>query len=195
MASLHVSSPDARGVNAPATTKFLNSRVKADLSREVHCVLGLPIDVVDLPTSLHRIRLAAAGTSPFLLSTPNLNFFVNARTDSAFRESVQVSDLCPPDGMPIVWIARLLGIPIKERVAGSDIFDALRSDTSARPPLRVFLFGGEKGVADKVATKLNAEKGGLECVGALCPGFGSIEEMSTDENIVMINCSDAQFLV
>src|SRR4029077_1542805 len=146
MASLHVSSRSTREANPLAATKFdaiPNPSFRADLSRDVHCVLGLPIDVIDLPTSLQRIRLAAAGTSPFLLSTPNLNFLVNARTDGAFRESVQVSDLCPPDGMPIVWIARLLGIPIKERVAGSDIFDALRLDTSASPPLRVFLFGGE----------------------------------------------------
>jgi len=52
----------------------------------------------------------------------------------------------------------------------------------------------KKELPDKVATKLNAEQGGLECVGTLSPGFGSIEEMSTDENIVIINCSGAQFL-
>src|SRR6476646_8693080 len=140
MASLFVSSVEANEARQSVATKpglhtIRNPLPIADLSRNVHCVLGLPIDIVDMATVLDRIRLAATESSPFLLSTPNLNFLVNSRTDPEFRDSVQVSDLCPPDGMPIVWIARLLGIPVKDRVAGSDIFDALRSDTSARPPL------------------------------------------------------------
>jgi UDP-N-acetyl-D-mannosaminuronic acid transferase (WecB/TagA/CpsF family) len=44
-----------------------------------------------------------------------------------FRESLLISDLCPVDGMPLVWIAHLLGIPIQGRLSGSDIFDADRA--------------------------------------------------------------------
>ena len=59
-----------------------------------------------------------------------------------------MSDLCPPDGQSIVWIARLLGIPVRCRVAGSDFFDALLAKDVAEKPLGVFLFGGTQGVAD-----------------------------------------------
>ena len=48
--------------------------------------------------------------------------------------------------MPIVWLSRLLGIPVKERVAGSDLFDLLKYARLSEP-LKVFLFGGAKGVA------------------------------------------------
>jgi N-acetylglucosaminyldiphosphoundecaprenol N-acetyl-beta-D-mannosaminyltransferase len=200
MSSLDVSSAGANETSRLVSAKISRSVVPnlpamVDLSRNVHCVLGLPIDLLDLPRALDRIRLAASEVSPFLLSTPNLNFLVNSRTDPAFRESVQVSDLCLPDGMPIVWIAKLLGIPIKERVAGSDVFDELRSDISGRGRLRVFLFGGQEGLAAAVAAKLNAEEGGLQSVGAISPGFGSIEEMSSDEIIDTISSSGAQFLV
>ena len=47
-----------------------------DLDREVYCVLGLPIDAVGMAEVLRGIDAAAAGSSPFLLSTPNLNFLV-----------------------------------------------------------------------------------------------------------------------
>jgi N-acetylglucosaminyldiphosphoundecaprenol N-acetyl-beta-D-mannosaminyltransferase len=167
-------------------------RIDDDLARNVHCVVGMPIDVVDLPTALRRIRHATTVSSSFLISTPNLHYLVNSRADPEFRESLQLSDLCPADGIAIVWIARLLGVPLKERVAGSDIFEALRR--SSGPRIRVFLFGGDDGIAETVRVKLNAEQGGLECVCALNPGYGSIEEMSSDEIIDTINSSNAQFL-
>ena len=105
-----------------------------DLLRKVYCVLGMPIDVIDMSSAMRDIETAAASKTRFLISTPNLNFLVNSQSDPDFTESLLLSDLCPADGMPIVWIARFLGIPINDRVAGSDIFEALKAEhTSARP--------------------------------------------------------------
>src|SRR5450432_2707293 len=104
-----------------------NSIRQDDFTREVYGVLGIPIDVVDMSMALRKIEIAALGSAPFLISTANLNFLVNSRTDAEFRESLLRSDLCTADGMPIVWIARLLGVPIKKRIAGADIFEALKS--------------------------------------------------------------------
>ena len=164
-----------------------------DLSRDVYGVLGIPIDAVDLSAVVARIGQAVAHDKPFLMSTPNLNFLVSSQNDPEFREFLLRSDLCPVDGVPIVWISRLLGIPIRERVAGSDIFDGLkaRKDT----PAKVFLFGGPEGVAETASQVLNANPSGVVCVGALYPGYGSIEEMSGDATIEAINASGARFLV
>ena len=101
--------------------------LQTDLLRTVYCVLGMPIDTFDMADVLRRIDAAAANRTPFLISTPNLNFLANCRLDPKFRESVLDSDLCPADGMPIVWIARLIGVPIRQRVSGSDIFEALKA--------------------------------------------------------------------
>src|SRR5262245_22030193 len=109
-----------------------------DLSREVYCILGKPIDAIKMDEVLRRIKLAAAGPTPFLISTANLNFLVQSQVDKAFGESLMLSDLCTADGMPIVWIAWLTGIPIKNRIAGSDIFDALKAEHSTTHPLKVF---------------------------------------------------------
>jgi N-acetylglucosaminyldiphosphoundecaprenol N-acetyl-beta-D-mannosaminyltransferase len=117
-----------------------------------------------------------------------------SRSDEEFRESLLMSDFCPVDGMPLVWIARLLGIPIRERVSGSDIFDALRSRGGLGRRLSVFLFGGAEGVAEKVRDTLDLEEGGLACVGVLNPGFGSISEISSDSILQSINSSKAALL-
>ncbi len=166
-----------------------------DLSREVYCILGMPIDAIEMPVVLRCIEKAAANAAPSVISTPNLNFLVISEQDSEFRDSLLLSDLCPTDGMPIVWIAQLMGIPIKHRIAGSDIFDALKSRPNSERPLKVFLFGATESVAVAAARTLNANPTALNCVGWMCPGFGTIDELSVDQIIDKINSSDADFLV
>src|SRR5437879_111120 len=167
----------------------------ATLARSVYCVLGLPIDAVNLVTVVQRIEGAAVNRATLLISTPNLNFLVSSLSDPEFRESLLDSDLCPPDGAPIVWIAQLLGLPIKERVAGSDLLDRLRAGGTGIRRLAIFLFGGAKGVAAAAAARLNAEADGLNCVGTMDPGFCEVGEMSQDHVMDAVNSSGADFLV
>ena len=148
-----------------------------------------------MTTVLRKIDAAATNSASFLISTANLNFLATSQSDAEFRESLLLSDLCTTDGMPIVWIAWLLGIPIKARVAGSDLFEALKTAYDPNRPLRVFLFGGAEGVAATACKALNAENSGIACAGLFYPGFCSVEEMSTDAIIDLINSSDADFLI
>jgi N-acetylglucosaminyldiphosphoundecaprenol N-acetyl-beta-D-mannosaminyltransferase len=166
----------------------------SDLTREVYGVLGIPVDAIDMATALRRIKTAAACSAPFLISTANLNFLVTSRSDPEFRESLLQSDLCTADGMPIVWIARLLRIPINERIAGSSIFVALKSAPITPHRIKVFLFGGAEGAAAAACKTLNAESGGLTCAGSYDPGFCTVDEMSTDAIIDTVNSSNANFL-
>ena len=165
------------------------------LLRNVYCILGLAIDAIEMPAVFRRIDAAIANGAPFLISTVNVNFLVTSQFDQRFKESILLSDLCTADGMPIVWIARLMGIPIKRRVAGSDLFDALKSEQHLSQPLKLFLFGGVDGAAAAAARALNKGPDRLQCVGWIYPGFGTIDEMSTDETIRKINSSGADLLV
>jgi N-acetylglucosaminyldiphosphoundecaprenol N-acetyl-beta-D-mannosaminyltransferase len=166
-----------------------------DLSREVYCILGVPVEAIGMQAVLRRIESAAERRTRFLVSAPNLNSLVISQSDAAFRETLVLSDLCTADGMPIVWIASLAGIPIKGRVAGSDIFDALKVEHSAAHPLKIFLFGGPDGAAEAASRALNSQPSGVHCVGWYYPGFGSVEELSRDDIIDRINSSGADFLV
>jgi N-acetylglucosaminyldiphosphoundecaprenol N-acetyl-beta-D-mannosaminyltransferase len=161
----------------------------------VYCILGIPVDAIGMPDVLRRIRNAAANKTRFLISTPNLNYLVTSQSDPDFRESLHLSDLCPADGISIVWISRLIGLPINYRVAGSDVFDALIADQSHANPLKAFLFGGAAGVAATACCALNAAAAGVLCVGSLCPGFGSVDQMSQGDIIANINSSGADLLV
>ena len=175
----------------PAKTATPPNRV--DFDRPLVSILGLPFDAIDIGQAVQRIRDAAFAGRRCFVSTPNLNFAIAARTDAAFRGSVLRSDLSLVDGMYLVWIARLLGLPVHDRVSGADVFEALLAH--AGPPIGVYLFGGPPDAAARACQAINRRGGGAHCVGFDAAGFGSVESMSSDEQIARINRSGAQFVV
>jgi anti-anti-sigma regulatory factor len=156
-----------------------------DLSREVYCILGMPIDAIDMPAVVQRIETAAANAIPFIISTLDINFLVNSQKDPEFSEPLLLSDLCPPDGMPIVWIARLMGLPIKQRIAGPDIFEALKA-ARLRPdgPLKVFFFATKERVTAQAARTLSAAPE-LSCVAWISPGWRGWKRYFHDGSLLL----------
>lgn len=164
-----------------------------DFQRPVHALLGLAVDACDLAGAVDAVRRAAFEGRPCMVSTPNLNFLVQAQHDAAFRASVLDSELSLPDGMPLVWTARLLGVPLPGRVAGADLFEALARHEG--PPVDVFFFGGPEGAAQAACERVNASASGLRCVGFDAAGHGTVEDMSGAERIARINASGAHFVI
>ncbi len=185
---------DAVNLAQDRCARFYPMAVADELSRNVFGLLGIPLEAIDFAALLRSVEAASKAISPFLISTPNVNFLVKSQRNDQFRESLLLSDLCLADGMPLIWLAKLLHIPIHERIAGSDLFGRLKSANSRARRLKVFLVGGAEGVAATVCAKLNSARFGLECVGVLNPGFGTIEEMSTPEIIETINASEADLI-
>lgn len=165
-----------------------------DFSRPVVCILGLPFDAVTLDDAVRRVREAAFRRIPLLLSTANLNFVIAALRDDAFRQSVVHSQLSLADGMPIVWISRLLGLSIPERVPGSGLFEKL-SSVGADSPVRVYFFGAPAGVAEEASARVNDRAGGVRCVGYQAPDYLPVGELSTPLHIEPINAADPDFVV
>ncbi len=165
----------------------------SDFDRQIYCLAGLPFDALDMTNAIDAVRHAKSDGMGCFMSTPNMNFVANAVKDPDFMNSVIYSDIVVADGSPIIWMARLLGVPIKERVAGSSLFERLKLDKPKTT--KVYFMGGMDGVAEAASKEINSHNTGLECVGYYNPGFGTIEDMSTDTIIGNINKSKADFLV
>lgn len=177
-------------------------RPSPDYQRPVYDIAGLPFDALDMPAAVDAVLRTLDSRSPLFISTPNLNFLIASQTDPDFRASVYQSDLCLADGMPIVWLARLLGVPLPGRVAGSDLFEALCAQD--RRTVSVYFFGGPEGAAQAAAERVNRlaeerrqrqQTPGVVCVGHASPGFGSLDDMSGPEVIQRINASGADFVI
>lgn len=66
-----------------------------------------------------------SGVGMRLVATANLDHVVTLRKDPVFRTSYDRAWLVTADGAPIFAYARMLGVPIPERVTGVDLIDAL----------------------------------------------------------------------
>ncbi len=95
----------------------------------------------------------------------NVDKVVKAQDDEALRSIINNCALINADGMPLVWASRWLGMPLKERVAGVDLFEALMK-RSAVSGWRVYLLGARKDVVDGVKALYELKYPGLTIAGA-----------------------------
>ncbi len=165
-----------------------------DLDRNIWCVLGLLFDITDTDKTIKYLSQSVKDNHKIVLCTPNINYIILALEDSSFRESSFNCDLSVADGMPIIWVAKLLGIPLVSRVSGSGlILDMCAQKSESK--LSLFLFGGENGVAKLAAKRVNEMNGKLSAVGFSSPGHGSVKEMSREDIILDINKHHPDFLL
>jgi len=174
-----------------------DGRRELDLGRDVHALLGLVFDRIDLAGAAKHVERCVSTRRRCFLSTPNVNFVAAAAHEREFRGSVLRSDLSLADGFPIVLAARWMGIGLPGRVAGADLFERLQSAgrSAQRPPIKLFLFGGPPGAGAQAATQLARQAQGFECVGHDEGGFGDIGAMSSEATIARINASGADFVL
>ncbi len=97
--------------------------------------------------------------------TLNPEIVMTARERPAFRQLINRADLVVPDGIGIVWAARLRGALIRERVTGVDTVVAL-ARLAASQGWRLFFLGAGPGTADLAAARLEMRFPGLRVVGA-----------------------------
>ena len=115
-------------------------------------VLGVPVDNLSMDETLDRIGQFVADGRPHQHVVINVDKVVKARRDPQLLAIIAGCDLINADGMPVVWASRLLGQPLKQRVTGVDLFDALLQRAEARGWRPYFLGARAEVVQAVVAT-------------------------------------------
>ena len=122
--------------------------------RKILIILGIPIDDLNMDAALNCLEeFVAVGRvtgKTHQIATVNADFVVKAIDDPELRWILQESDMATADGMPLVWGARLLGVPLEGRVTGADLVPAL-AERAARNGYSIYLLGGAPGVAKNAA--------------------------------------------
>jgi N-acetylglucosaminyldiphosphoundecaprenol N-acetyl-beta-D-mannosaminyltransferase len=155
---------------------------------------GVPIDAVDTQETLDRLGAAIINRRPTQVCTVNLDFVVQAQRDPELKQILNQSQLNTPDGFPVVRLGRLMGANVRGRVAGADIVPRLLA-MAAGYGARVFLLGGEAGVAEAAARKLADQLPELIIAGWYQPPRAPIHEMDNDAIVDRINRSGADVLL
>jgi N-acetylglucosaminyldiphosphoundecaprenol N-acetyl-beta-D-mannosaminyltransferase len=165
--------------------------ITVNYNREVFNIFGLVFDSLGSEEVLDRMAFCATASRRCHLATPNANMLRIARSDPEFRDALLSADLSTLDGMPLVLLARIMGLPAS-RVSGADVFEALQRRRDSR--LRAFFFGGDEATSERLVETLNNENSGIVCVGALSPAYGPIDNATTKGAIATINKAEATLL-
>lgn len=96
--------------------------------------------------------------------TPNPEIVDRARREEAFRQVLNGADLVLPDGIGVVYAAKLLGRPLRGRCPGID-FAAKLMEHMAADGGRLYLLGAKPGVAEAAARNLKEKYPGLYICG------------------------------
>jgi N-acetylglucosaminyldiphosphoundecaprenol N-acetyl-beta-D-mannosaminyltransferase len=128
-------------------------------------ILGIRVDDVSTAEMLDAITQYVEQGGAHQISTVNTEFLMAARRDPAFTAVLRDTALNVPDSFGILWAARWLGRPLRERVTGSDSIYRV-AGLCARRGFRLYLLGAAPGVAEQVAQKLRRRCAGLVVCGA-----------------------------
>jgi len=123
-------------------------------------VLGVGFDNLTLEEAVEKASHIKGG----YVVTPNPEIVWLARKDDRLKQALDDASIVLPDGIGIIYGARILSRPLKSRVPGIDFASAL-IERLASESKKVFLFGAKPGVAELAAQKLKEKYKGLEICG------------------------------
>lgn len=153
-------------------------------------ILGCPVDVVRLQDAVDKVEgfIATGGLHQGV--GVNVDQFLKMHEEPEFRKMIVDADLITADGHPIVWISRLWGTPLPERVPGIDLFEALLP-VSAQKGYKIFLLGAREEAMQAAAETYLQRCPGLHIVGRR---NGYFSEEDETEIVEQINRSGADML-
>ena len=132
---------------------------------------GIRIDRLTMQEAINEIEELIRKERSSYVVTPNTAHVVLLQKDKDFRRVYQGATLVVPDGISLLWGAKILGRPLKEKVSGSDLLPSF-CKVAAKKGYRLFFLGGGPGVAAKAARILSQKNPGLKIVGTYSPPFG-----------------------
>lgn len=153
-------------------------------------LIGIPTCTLSFDEQINLIIIWAKTCQSKMVCVANVHMLIEAWQNSRFANVLKQADLTVPDGMPLVWMLKLMGSKQAERVAGMDIFLATCEQASIAH-ISIFLVGSTPEILDKIAQRLRLEFPLLKIAGIESPPFMPLG-VTVDMNIVHnINSSDA----
>ena len=116
-------------------------------------VLGVGFDNATMAEATARGRELLAAEGAHYVVTPNPEIVEACRADAEAMAAVNGADLVLPDGIGVIYGAKMLKTPLKERVPGIE-FGTAMIEYCAKSGKSVYLLGAKPGVAEQAAENL-----------------------------------------
>ncbi len=152
-----------------------------------------PVSILTFDDQINLIVNWARQCQSKMICVANVHMLIEAWRNSLFADVLRYADLVTPDGMPLVWMLKLLGAKQSQRVAGMDIFQSVCKQAAA-DQISIFLLGSSPEVLDKISQRLNMEFPMIKIAGTKSPQFRPLGSTADMELVQTINASGARIL-
>lgn len=156
-------------------------------------LLGLPIVPWRYYEVIHVIDWLVRRGRPSYFITANLHYARLSASIEALQSVNSRAAFIVADGMPLVWLSRLYGQRLPERVTGADLVWSM-CELAADKGYRIFLLGGAPGVAEAAGQRLQARFPGLTIAGIAAPDLDTVSPDEEARLIAQIRKSKADIL-
>jgi len=112
-------------------------------------ILNTKIHNLSMQETLHEVEIAIQQNTQIHHVVVNAGKIVAMQSDLQLKQSVNESDLINADGQAVVWASKMLGKPLKERVAGIDLMENLVK-LAYQKQYKIFFFGAKEEVVKAV---------------------------------------------
>ena len=151
-------------------------------------LLNLDVNNLSLKELLERLDQG-------VVFTPNVDHLVKLQYDPDFFKVYNTADYKVCDSRILMYVARFLGRPIREKISGSDLFPAFYEYHRDNPDIKIFLLGAKEGVAAEAQRRINNKVGRKIVVGTHSPSFGFEKNLEECAHIIeLISASGANVL-
>ncbi len=127
-------------------------------------ILGVYVSRCDFNESMDIAKTYFEEDRPHAIYTPNPEIIMHAYRSEDYKDVLNRADMVVPDGIGVVYASKLLGKPVKGRVAGFELSSALLKWCGEQKK-KVFLFGGKPGVAKQAAAMIEDANPGIIIAG------------------------------
>lgn len=160
---------------------------------EYRYVLGMRVDALNYGDSTKRVlEWARAGQSRYVCLA-NVHMAMEAFDSEEFKEVVNSADLVTPDGRPLVWALRLLGVGEASQVRGADLV-AHTAQQAAHRDIPVGMYGASPEVLEAFTRRFREMFPGLEVACQISPPFRKLTPEEDEEFTRQIADSGARIL-
>lgn len=156
-------------------------------------ILGMRVDATSYADAAATVVGWAGRGESRTVAVATVNNVIECRDDPGYLDVMNGADLVTPDGMPLVWALRLLGVRDATRVYGPDLTPVL-CEAAARAGIPVGFYGGEPAVLDRLVEVMRARTPALEVAYAYSPPFRALSPQEEGAIVDEINGSGARIL-
>jgi N-acetylglucosaminyldiphosphoundecaprenol N-acetyl-beta-D-mannosaminyltransferase len=166
----------------------MNSNLKS------RSILRTRIDATSYNDACDRILYWTNNNISCYIVAANVHVVTTAYWDKTYQNIINNAALVTPDGMPLVWGMRWLGIGQQQRVYGPDLMLAW-CDRASQTQTPIYLYGGTEATLEKLQDNLRQRFPKLIIAGTHSPPFRPLTDAEAQKDLDRIHTSGAKVVL